>query len=54
MPGVSPPDTPLKKLYGFERLRSMAPGESRTVKFAVTAASMAVVEPDGTEAVSIP
>ena len=29
----SPADTPLKKMFDFERLRGMAPGERRTVTF---------------------
>ena len=34
-------DTPIKKLFGFERLPDMAPGEARTVSFASGPAELA-------------
>jgi hypothetical protein len=43
----SPPDTPLRKLFGFERLRAVGPGESRTVYFAPDAYDLGVVGEDG-------
>ena len=43
VPGSSHPDTPIRKLFGFERLAGMKPGESRTVFFASTADSLGVV-----------
>jgi beta-D-xylosidase 4 len=43
----SPPDTPIKKLFGFERLANLAPGENATVRFATDAASLGVVGATG-------
>ena len=43
----SPPETPLRKLFGFERLQAIKPGESRTVYFTSTAESLGVVGADG-------
>jgi hypothetical protein len=43
----SPPDTPLRKLFGFERFSSLAPGESRTAHFETTALTLGVVGIDG-------
>eukprot|EP01052_Picozoa_sp_SAG31_P040124 SAG31_NODE_5733_length_2354_cov_1.622616_1_plen_581_part_00 len=43
----SPRDTPLRKLFGFERLRVVGPGESRTVYFAPDAYDLGVVGEDG-------
>jgi hypothetical protein len=43
----SPPATPLRKLFGFERLRAVGSGESRTVYFAPDAYDLGVVGEDG-------
>eukprot|EP00040_Diaphanoeca_grandis_P037541 m.245586 g.245586 ORF g.245586 m.245586 type:complete len:1015 (+) comp33837_c3_seq28:144-3188(+) len=43
----SPPETPLRKLFGFERFSDVKPGESRTGYFASTATSLGVVGNDG-------
>ena len=43
----SPPDTPLRKLFGFERFQGVKPGESRTAHFTATAESLGVVGGDG-------
>ena len=40
-------DTPIKKLFGFERLAAMDPGESRTVSFASGPAELANADRDG-------
>jgi hypothetical protein len=45
----SPPGTPLKKLFGFDRLRGMTPGASRSVTFSSTADNLAVAAVNGTE-----
>jgi len=38
-------DEPLRKLVGFKRLRALAPGETRAVAFAVTAALLGLETP---------
>lgn len=38
---------PLKKMFGFQRLRDMAPGEKRTVMFSSTAEDLSVVDAGG-------
>jgi hypothetical protein len=38
------PDTPLKKLFGFQRLVSMAPAEQRTVTFHSDATTLSKVD----------
>ena len=43
----SPPDTPLRKLFGFERFSAVTPGESRTAYFAPDAHSLSVVGSTG-------
>ena len=40
-------DTPIKKLFGFERLAALKPGESRTVSFASGPAELANADKDG-------
>ena len=47
VPGASPPDMPLRKLFGFERFHAMAPKESRTAYFESTAESLGVVVESG-------
>ena len=44
---TSPVDFPLKKLFGFERLKQMAPNESRTVHFTSDATTLSVVDEAG-------
>lgn len=43
----SPVDTPLRKLFGFERFSAVAPGESRTAYFAPDAHALGVVGQSG-------
>ena len=43
----SPPNTPLRKLFGFERFTAVAPGESRTAHFAPDAHALGVVDETG-------
>ena len=43
----SPQDTPIKKLFGFERLANVLPGQNATVRFTSDAASMGVVGATG-------
>lgn len=43
----SPAETPLRKLFGFERFSAVKPGESRTAYFASSAESLGVVGVDG-------
>jgi len=43
----SPPDTPIKKLFGFERVANVEPGQNATVHFASDAASLGVVGATG-------
>ena len=43
----SPSDTPRRKLFGFERLAHVAPGENATVRFASDAGSLGVVSSSG-------
>ena len=38
---------PLKKMFGFQRLQNMAPGEKRTVLFSSTAEDLSVVDAGG-------
>ena len=46
VPG-SPDNTPLKKLFGFERLFAMLPGENRTVSFITDAMNLANADASG-------
>ena len=46
-PASSPPEMPLRKLFGFERFTAVKPGESRSAYFASTADSLGVVGADG-------
>lgn len=43
----SPEDTPIKKLFGFERLSNLEPGQNMTVDFASDASSLGVIGPSG-------
>lgn len=43
----SPSDTPLRKLFGFERFHEVAPGESRIAYFAPNADAIGVVDENG-------
>lgn len=43
----SAPDTPLRKLFGFERFAAVKPGESRTAFFESTTDVLGVVGRDG-------
>lgn len=40
----SPSDTPVKKMFGFERLKAMQPGEVRTVDFYPDPSQLSVVD----------
>jgi hypothetical protein len=46
-PLASPLDMPLRKLFGFERLAAMKPGESRVAYFESSAESLGVVDGGG-------
>ena len=43
----SPPETPLKKLFGFQRFQSIAPGSNKTVTFVNDASNLATVATNG-------
>ena len=43
----SPDDLPLKKMFGFQRLKAMAPGESRMVTFYPEPSALSVIDADG-------
>lgn len=52
IPGQSPANAPLKRLFGFERLYTLAPGESKSVSFSSTTENLAIASTNGTETVS--
>jgi beta-glucosidase len=43
----SPKDTPLKRLFGFERINDISPGSNVTVTFVSDASSLSVVTANG-------
>jgi hypothetical protein len=45
--GNSPTDTPLRKLFGFERFRDVPPGENRTAFFETAGDALGIVGEDG-------